>query len=141
MARKPHMVMMNGDAVYQQYCQLPVNRDVFERIKYLSVNEMYREVHIIATKGNKIIGDIGLHVSPFDENTIWVKHVSVDPEFRRKGIARAMVEFMFDWFDILGENRVMELSSYSEDGKKYLQPMIASLRSKYKGVTVLEPKE
>jgi hypothetical protein len=64
------------------------NRDLFERIKYLHSGKMTRESHFVAfTQDRRVIGDLDIQQSPYDGNVIWLKHVSVDGDFRRQGIA------------------------------------------------------
>jgi GNAT superfamily N-acetyltransferase len=70
--------------------------DLFDRIKYLHSNEMFKEDHIIVvTDTGLVVGNIATQVNPYDTTQLWIKHVSVDPAYHNKGVATVMVEELY----------------------------------------------
>ena len=49
-------------------------------------------------------------------------NIGVDPSFRGRGIARALIEKMFSFCDKNNISGICQ-SSYSEDGIKYVEPV------------------
>lgn len=100
--------------------------DVFQRLKYLCPNEIFRETHYFAEERGTLAGVLSVEINPYDPSVLWVKHVVVDPAFRRQGIATRLVQETFpqlekDFPDIT----TVELSTFTEEGRLHLRSMIA----------------
>lgn len=116
------------------------NRDTLARIKYLHIDEMFRETHFVChTDKDRIIGDLAIQQSPCEMGVLWLKHVSVDSSYRNLGIAKRLIEACV--FHVWCENQVLEISRYSEDGTLFLKPLFDRLAAEMPDVIRLPPEE
>lgn len=130
---------MTGGDMYERFYRryLPKSEDLFDRIRYLHSSEMFREYHFVChTMDDYVVGDLGLQQSPYkaEEDVLWLKHVSVDTNYRQRGIATRLLEASIRHAH--EARKVLQLSSYSEDGKLYLKPLIARLRKEFPVVSI-----
>ncbi len=88
--------------------------------------------------GNTIVGISELEQDPYDENLFWLKSVDIDPLYQGKGLARKLLETIFD----LAKNKKHNLliSLYSDEGSEKIQRIIKEL-SESKGVNIQENNE
>ncbi|WP_315921414.1 GNAT family N-acetyltransferase [Mesorhizobium sp. SP-1A] len=128
----PEYTFTDGTAMYRRFVHEGPrsNRNLFERIKYLNVTEMQREQHFVChTPEGKVIGDLALQQSPWEQNTIWLKHIAVDKAYQNQGIATELLKRGFEHVEAQG--KILEFSSFSDEGKKYLKPLIQRLRADF----------
>lgn len=121
----PYYKILAGQQLYNDFYgfgEHPKDPTLFDRLKYLSVNEMEKETHIIAVTNGKVVGDVGLQVNPYDNSVLWFKHVVVDADHRNQGIAKKLIELTLEY--CIHKNMQLEISSFSEDGKSYLTDML-----------------
>lgn len=103
------------------------NRTVYERIRYLLHSEIYKEKHFVCyTEDDKLVGALGIEKSPYEEDLVWFKFVSVDPDFRAMGIGSTLVQMCIEYVEANGQR--IEMSSYSELGEIFLKPKISKLQ-------------
>ncbi|MFC1608752.1 GNAT family N-acetyltransferase [Patescibacteria group bacterium] len=86
--------------------------------------------YAISEEGDKITGLAELQKSADDENIIWMKFLSIDPEFQGKRhaskVAREVMEYIKD------NNLTLEMSSYSSrEGWEKLKPLFRRLSDEY----------
>jgi GNAT superfamily N-acetyltransferase len=90
------------------------NRD--SRIRYIDYNEVQKEHHFIAQISEKIIGMAGVQVNPDDTGQLWIKFISVDPEYQGQGIAKKLLLLIYQYCDKRGFK--MAPGSFSEEGER-----------------------
>lgn len=116
------------------------NRDVLARIKYLHVDEMFRETHFVChTDKDRIVGDLAIQQSPVEMGVMWLKHVSVDPSWRNRGIAKRLIDVCIS--HVSRQNMVLEVSRYSEDGTRFLKPVFDGLAAEMPDIIRLPPDD
>lgn len=108
--------------------------DLKKRIKYFDINEGEKETHFCVLDGSKIIGIGGVQVNPYDKDMLWIKHISVDPKYRNKGVAKAIMSKIFSYAD--HHDKKIKHSSRSDMGKLYLEREAERLAKKYPGIVV-----
>ena len=102
----------------------------FARIKYLHVTEAPKEQHFICyTEQDKLVGSLALQQSPWNSAILWVKHVSVDRDFQNRGIAKQLLAMTFE--HALSVDKVLEFSSFSNEGKRFLKPAVLRLQDEF----------
>jgi len=111
------------------------NHDVFDRIHYLDMSEVKREENLVIFDWKKIVAVLWLQDSPYEDSVIWLKHLSVDPDYKNKWISKILLKIMFDY---IMEEKILtlELSSYSEDWKKYLEKNLNNMWENYSKLTI-----
>lgn len=128
----PEYTFIDGTEMHRRFFQEGPrsNRDLFERIKYLNVHEMQGELHFVChTQEQKVVGDLALQHSPWEHETIWLKHIAVDKAFQNQGIATELIKRSFEYVDEQG--KILECSSFSDEGKRYLKPLFQRLRGEF----------
>lgn len=112
------------------------DNSVFERIRYLLPGEIHKEEHLVALKGRKVVGVMGLEANPWNERCFWVKFVSVDPAHQKQGVARQLLDALMP---LLRERGVdAELSTYTAKGRSALAPIVARLKTANPDLTITE---
>ena len=100
-----------------------------KRITYLMPEEVRREFYIVALLNDTVlVGAAGLQISPYDEKELWIKFISVDPDYREQGIGRTLSVMTVDYahqHDLKFGN-----SSYTDLGAERLKPIMDKLRAK-----------
>jgi GNAT superfamily N-acetyltransferase len=91
-----------------------------ERIPYVKDGTDPGETYFTVERDGKIVGVTAIEQSP-DEGVVWSKFTSVDPAYRKQGIAKELVAKKLAYVDAQG--KVMKLSQYSEDGERYLSKL------------------
>lgn len=140
MRRPLFFSMVRGEAMYRRFFieARRANRDVLTRIKYLHVDEMFNETHFVChTDKDRIVGDLAIQNAPSEIGVVWLKHVSVDPSCRNRGIAKRMIEDCVS--HVRRENKILEVSRYSEDGTQFLKPIFDGLGEELPGLIRLPP--
>jgi len=132
-----HYKTLSGEQMYKDYYgfgENPIDATLFYRLQYLHVNEMTKETHIIALNSNKVIGDVGLQINPYDTSVLWFKHVVLDQEYRNQGISKELINKAVEY--AIDKNMKLEISSYSEDGRRYLSNIFLNLFHQYPGIII-----
>lgn len=106
-------------------------KDIASRIQFFHHMNARDEFHISCEIDEKIIGLVGLQQNPNSgqENMIWIKFCSVDPDFRNKGIATSLMQRATKW--ALKNEKLLKPSSYTDDGEKYLSRIVDRLKDEY----------
>ena len=78
---------------------------------------------------DKIIGLSELEKNPYQENSFWIKFLSIDPEYQGKGYASKLAEEVFRFAKQKGFS--VETSSYTDEGYKKLKDLFNKLANKY----------
>lgn len=120
-----------ADDVYNAY-RLRPNRDVFQRIKYLHTSEYHRETHLVILYGKKIVAMAGLQINPYNTNMLWIKHISVDENYRQNGLATQLIKGCFEYAQT--HNLILKNSSYSEMGEQYIHKIFDRVKELYPNV-------
>lgn len=67
-----------------------------------------------------------------ENNQFYLIMIEVKPDFRNKGIATKLLDKFF-W--IVNKSKgYVDISSYMEDGEKYLKPLMNRFKKKYKNI-------
>jgi GNAT superfamily N-acetyltransferase/disulfide oxidoreductase YuzD len=112
-----------------------LNADLTTRIKYFYWNpSVYKQNHIVALDGKKIVGIVSLEENPYRKSEIWVMFVSVDKDYYNLGLAKRMLEGVYEQVKKEGKYKVIEFSSYSEEGKLKLPNTIKNIAGKYPSI-------
>ena len=100
-----------------------------DRIRYIDIPRLLPQVFlpqpqygICAFSGNEIVGIAGLENDPDKPNTVWSIYVSVDPAYRRRGIAKKLLQHQYRY--IRDHELTLVRSSYTQDGKAFLKPFV-----------------
>lgn len=102
------------------------NHDVFDRIKYLFPSEMHREIHIVHLDGKRIVSNLALQENPYDDSEYWLKHVSVDEDYRNRGLATELYQKAVELARKNG--KAIKRSSSSDMGQKYLSHVVDRIK-------------
>ncbi len=123
--------MLKGSDFYYDILSAPENEDIRTRLKYLSNGwrDMSDETVFTALVGEKVVGASGIQVAPSEENVIWVKFVSVDPEYRGKGYAIQLIKNVFQFAKSKGYR--VRASSYSDLGRLKLKSAFEQFAKEY----------
>ena len=65
-----------------------------------------------------------------------IAFVSTHVQHRRQGVARALVEALFELAST--ESKPVAMTPYEDDGEKYLKPLVAHFAAQFPSVTVYE---
>lgn len=122
-----------GESLPQDERFMPIEKGgVF---KYLNLSELtglqgVRNKHFPTVESNgEIIGLAELEESPYEENSLFIKFVSVDPNFQDQGYGSKLIEEIFKFAK---ENDYsLQSSMYSDDGFTKLKPKLNELSEKY----------
>ena len=125
--------VMPGEKLYWEYYGWPhtnkYNPNLFDRIKYLNSKEMMREIHFVILDNKQIVADGALQQSPYEEKELWIKHISVDEDYRNRGYARAIMDSIYKY--AVKKKQYLVHSSFSDMGERHLPNMISQLDAKY----------
>lgn len=78
---------------------------------------------------DKIVGMVELQKSPHDANVIWLDFLSVDPEYKKRGIGKRLAYEMCNF--LKDKPWSLERSRPSDEGIKYIKSIIDDLVEKY----------
>lgn len=130
---KETVEIVDGENLYRE-TDSPVNADLFKRLKYLDFSEAKRELHFVIRDKKKIVAIAGLERSPYDSDEYWVKHYSVDENYRNMGHATELVDAVFAFAD--KHHVALKRSTPTEMGLKYLTEPIKRAMKKYPNVKI-----
>jgi GNAT superfamily N-acetyltransferase len=106
---------------------------IFSRIRYLISSYVRDEIHLVVRSQGRVVAMAGLEKAPHTETTHWLKFVSVDPDHRGNGHARALLEAVYEW---ASENSLtIEPSTFTADGERCLVHVLQELDARHPGVT------
>ena len=122
-----------GENMPQDKRFLPVeNGGVF---KYLLLSDLIRNYRngnrfypIVETK-KEIAGIAELEKSPYQEKTLWIKFLSVDPKYQGNGYGTKLAEEIFRFAKEEGFS--LEGSIYSDIGRERLKKLLSRLAEKF----------
>jgi ribosomal protein S18 acetylase RimI-like enzyme len=92
-------------------------------------NNSEDKIYILTKNGKTVVGLGELEKSPYEEDTFWIKFISIDPEYRDRGFASALAEEMFKYAK--QKNIALETSSFSADGLEKLKTKFENLAEQY----------
>lgn len=132
------IAVLTADQLYQRTREERSNRDLFaerlvdgvkvKRLHYLCIGEYDKQVHVVLSLGQRIVGIAGLQVNPHDTDMYWVQHVSVETKHRGKGYARLLIEALYA--HAIEQGKVVSPSSFSQLGQR-LKPIFTRLDQQY----------
>ncbi len=73
----------------------------------------------------RAVGVLELEVNPSDDGEIWLKYITVDPQYQRQGIAKELLALMVSY--LKQHPRLLSRSRSSEEGKAKVQAYISGL--------------
>ena len=105
------------------------NPNTYDRIKYLTASEIHHEQHIVIIKNDIVVAMAGLQNSPYEKDIIWIKFISVDPNYQGMGLSRKILEFMYEW---ASTNHIkLKSSDFSDQGEARLKHIHEQLNNRY----------
>jgi GNAT superfamily N-acetyltransferase len=107
---------------------------VADNIRYFDFREAEREAHIVKYVDGQIAGIAGVQQNPYNANELWIKFVSVAPEYRQQGIAGELVEGILEYAE--QRDYTVKRSSPTEMGAAYLPSVWKRATAKYPNVEV-----
>lgn len=132
------IAVLTADQLYQRTREERSNRDLFaertvngarvKRLHYLCIGEYNKQVHVVLSLGQRIVGIAGLQINPYDTDMYWVQHVSVEAKHRGKGYARMLIEAIYS--HAIEQGKVVSPSSFSQLGQR-LKPIFARLDQQF----------
>lgn len=97
-----------------------------KRFRYLYLGQ--GETHLVAMRGDDILGIVSLETNPSQADELWFKQVSVDPDATGAGIASLLIDRAYQYAEEHGQKVVP--SSFTKEGQR-LKPVFARLMKKY----------
>ena len=121
---KDNLKFFVAGSFYLQYAdKLPILR---KDIKYLTTCDMkWKETTIVKFNNDNIIGCAGLFVNPDNLDEVWMTFLSVHSQHRNKGVAKELAAATVNWAK--ENNKKLLVSSFTEDGRKWLYPIYKKL--------------
>lgn len=97
--------------------------DIESAIRKVLASE--RERIVVAELQGRVVGGLHLRLAPLmplsSELAVFTSHLNVDPEFRRRGIARSLMETAVTWAEENGVPHVVALSAVnSRDSSRFM---------------------
>lgn len=86
------------------------------RIRYLIHNEAVKEFHVVVFSGEKIVAMGGMQDNPNDPRHLWIKFVSVDPEYQGRGLGRMVLREIFRY--AAEHEQKVAPGSFTEEGER-----------------------
>lgn len=97
--------------------------------KYLDINEIpENSFYPIIEFDNKIVGLAELEQDPSESRNLWIKFVSVDPEYQGNKFATALIEEIVAFAKHNGYS--LEISRYSDEGEKKIKHLFQEFAEK-----------
>ncbi len=113
-----------------------VNQDTFERLRYLHVNEMDKEIHIAHFDGQRVVSSLALQINPYDNDELWLKHVIVDEDYRNRGLASELYQAAADY--AREKNKAIKRSSSTKMGQEYLSHVVDRVKRRNPNVKIID---
>lgn len=110
--------------------------DLVSRLHYFSSAEFEKEDHIVALDGDKIVGIVGLQMSPYEDDLLWFKHVSVDPDYRHMGIGTELTTRAVQYAQ--QHNYELKFSDFENEG---IYLLVKQLSNRYPDVKMVTTDE
>ncbi len=97
-------------------------------IMYLMRGEAFHETHISLVLGDEVVAMGGVQNDPHDPQNLWIKFISVDPEFQGRGYASRVLKEVFRYAASIG--RKVAPGGFTEQGQQ-LWPLHARYEKEY----------
>lgn len=124
--------VVGGQEFVREFCSLEVNEDMHDRIHYMRGSKFDNATHIVGVLPNgKVVADIQIETSPYNENEKWFMHVAVDLEFRGRGLPLEMGRATAEYLSGLPNLEKISISSLSRDGRRFLKPVMRQLGDEF----------
>jgi GNAT superfamily N-acetyltransferase len=122
-----------------------INQNIQTRIPYLYLEPGRTIIHglklhfFVVRDAGKIVGVAKLERSPHRDDVYWINFISVDADYRNKGIGKNLVLALYQF---ARSNHIMlQHSEYTSDGAQYLPGVHQSMRELFPDVRVLSRDE
>lgn len=110
---------------------LPVDQGgVFAYFYPRELNSVFNgeEFYQVVKIGDLIVGLSQLQKDPYKEDNYWIKFISVDPLYQKKGYAKKLAEEIVRFAK--SRNYSLEHSTFSEQGKERISGLVDSIAEK-----------
>jgi len=97
-------------------CSVPLTQDMHDPERPHLYDDGYRQLPV---------GILELEVSPYDPDEMWLKYITVHPDYQRQGIAKRLLAMMVEHMQ--AHPRLLQRSSASEEGAVKIQAYIDKL--------------
>lgn len=87
---------------------------------------------------DKVIGMVELQKSPYNDEVLWLDFISVDPEYKNRGIGKKLSTMMCEF--LAEKDFKIERSRPSDEGLQYIKGVIDDLIKKYNVKEIPRPK-
>jgi len=111
-----------------------VNKDAFDRLKYLYPGQMDKEIHFAHFDGRRVVSSLALQTNPYDDSEFWLMHVVVDEDYRNRGLASELYQAAVDY--ARDQGKAIKRSSATEMGQKYLSHVVDKIKKKNSDVEI-----
>ncbi len=110
------------------------NRDVFERLRYLCRREFPKETHFLCLDKGMIIAVGSTEKNPYNQDEIWLKHISVDDRFKKRGYGTAILREIMR--DVAESGKILAPSSFTVEGYKALGHVYPALHREFPSLRI-----
>lgn len=127
----PRVQRLHGNKLFWNYYANGKGPDkqLFKKFTFLNPREMESEEHFIIVDDGKVLADAAVQESPYNAKELWIKHVQVAVPYQKQGFGRLLMEAIYRYASKY-EYKLVH-SSFTDDGEKYLKPIVAQLDQKY----------
>lgn len=121
----------------------------YEGVPYTLSNKKLEYYYMVATVKapsiddknlilDKIVGMVELQKSPYNDDVLWLDFISVDPEYKNRGIGKKLSSMMCEF--LVEQDLKIERSRPSDEGLQYIKSVIDELIIKYNVKEMPRPK-
>ncbi len=112
------------------------NANVFERLQYMTFQDCQDDTrsHVVVTENKKIVAAANLQTPENDTERLWILGVSVDRAHRGQKLSNRMLTRVFAY--AAEHKKILEPSSFTEQGFRCLAPVMARLHEKHPDLLV-----
>ena len=96
----------------------------YEDVPFIGASSLRDEIHISGWDGDHLVCDAEIAESPHNKDENWFMHVGVHPHYQTRGLAKSLIEKIYEYAQQSGR-KLLTISSFSDEGKNRLE---ASLR-------------
>ncbi len=134
------LITLDNEELRRLVEEIPVNADVFDRLKFLSpaFRPNDEKIHfVLMSPDRKIVAAGSVQVNPQDRSELWMTQVSVDPSYKKQGHGKKILEHIFN-FSARG-NYVLSPSSFEQEGFDALAHVMTRLHKQYPDLRIKYP--